>query len=1037
MYSFKPATIQLPAVRDRLLDLISAFFNADNELEAADFKLYLGLFLENAKPIIPFEGKRAERAAKLGYRLRYTLMTDPRAARIINPDIYPIEVTGSQCLARMPDESFKPLYLDFMQRRADAVWDDKDEMLKCDFAFASVVTKQSRETRRKNLSRQLDQILLPADLRDYGSSTWDFHGELARDATYKAEDGTYYPKWLAQKPESQKDRIYSFDTLSDQYLQLNFGELVVRKGGNYLLLILDGDRAVFEMELKGNDKHPEFRLTPIITTELSMTRLVERASSAKSREAVFFHAVHGTEKKHRVPKKTSSKMRNPGTKTFVVDPKAMVESKRGKLPAKETSRWSDWDWFVEMVKSNFPERVFDIYIGGMEMFNNLGLFEREQLFLNSFAKLVDISKGPFKAAVETVLEALKKDPDILIFARSAPIGQNLRLIGTDETWVYLYSTKTRLTLCQRTGDFVFDLNVGYTINQVYENTKHIIPMTKLLLWGALGVMGGGVLGVGALVVRGGQAAYSVGRTVVMRGRSFLVSTGINTAFRETAIEAYKRLRPQLIAMLIGGFLHFVPNRGKVPSFIAGVLIGFSWDALDRMADKYTGLVTGAIPGYSQYKTYKFIRKLIATVQKVEDKIEELADKIDDQVSEELADRLTRAPNHLLAGMMVLFGCLLLLDYKHVKPFLDEAAKQNKQKPITQKEWEELGKKYLTQRADALAAQAIDLAKAKTVEEAKEYIAKHQAHIILGLLTGVSALLTAGTPIFWVFFLTYVPPFALLDIFGNNADITLGLANMLADPIRNMDRYTDDEVERYGRFLGHILGGIVIDRQIFKEGTYLGNLKKSHNPLVQRLIIDRLQHGLLLPVVRFVLSHQLILLERLQKNAPKYKEKLDAAYQRILYRADPDLSEFAPPEDRRISFHKLVEMLTEIDEILILILKDLAETPDLDKKLAAMAEDMQLPFISIASGAVPPVEVVYVMVGNLRGAISEIAKALSLLFTPLRDDGKTPSIADILQIIGLDIGTTEADAVLAQDLEAQFPDESALPSESIPVPAAAE
>lgn len=1031
-HSFKPAKLQLSAVRDQLLDLVAAFFNANGELEVADFKIYLGLFLESTDPIIPFKDKSAQRAKKLGYRFRYALMADPRAVRVVDPDAYPLEVVGVQCLASMPDDSWKALYLDFTQRRADAIWDDKVEMRRCDFAFASVVAEQSRITRRKNLARPLDQILLPEGLKDYGSGTWDFHGELARDATYKSDDGSYYAKWLSKQPEHEKDRVYSFDKLSDEYLRLNFGELVVRKGGNYLLMIMDGDRAVFEVAIKGSPGHPEFRLIPIITTELNMMRLVERASSAKSREAIFFHAAHGTETEHRVPRKRASKMRNPGTTTFVVDPKAMVEAKRGKLPAKETKNWSDWDWFVEMVKTNFPERVFDMDISSMETaFNKLGLTEREQLFLNSFGKRVDVMKEPLKSTAAAVLEALRNDPNLLIFARSAPVGENLRLIGVDHTWVYLYSTKSKLTLCQRINDFVFNFNVGFVTGKVYESTKHIIPFAKVLVWGATAVMGAGVLGVTGTAVRAGQA-------VVTRGRAFLVSTGINAATRKAAIEAYKRLRPQLIAMLIGGFLHFVPNRGKLRSFIAGLLIGFSWDTLDRMADKYTGLVTGLIPGYSQYKTYKFTRKLIATVQKVEDKLEELAEKIDEQVSDELADRLARLPNHLLAGMGVLFGCLLLLDYQHVKPFIEEAAKMAKQKPITEKEWQALGEKYLTQRADALANQAIDLAKAKTIEEAKEYIAKHQAHITLGLLAGVSALLTAGTPIFPVFLLAYGLPFLLIDILGNKGGVTLGILEMaFVDPIKNLDRYSSDEVERLGRCVGHIVGAIMIDRQIFKEGTALGNLKKSHNPLVQRLIVDRLAHGLLLPIVKFVLAHQLILLERLKKNAPKYTQKIDDAYQRILYRADPDLSEFAPAEDRRISFRKLVEMLTEIDEVLAFILKELAETPDLDKKLAAMAEDMQLPFKTIASGAAPPVEVVYVMVANLRTAISEVAKALSLLLTPLRDDGKTPSIAELLQIIGLDLGTDEADEALARDLEAHFPDESASASQSAPVPVAAE
>lgn len=95
-----------------------------------------------------------------------------------------------------------------------------------------------------------------------------------------------------------------------------------------------------------------------------------------------------------------------------------------------------------------------------------------------------------------------------------------------------------------------------------------------------------------------------------------------------------------------------------------------------------------------------------------------------------------------------------------------------------------------------------------------------------------------------------------------------------------------------------------------------------------LVLDRIGHGLLLPIVRFVLAHDLILLKRLRTNAPKWEDRIEKAFNDIVYRADPDLAAFAPKEETRLSFRKLVPILKEIDDVLVEILQDLATTPDL-------------------------------------------------------------------------------------------------------------
>ena len=89
------------------------------------------------------------------------------------------------------------------------------------------------------------------------------------------------------------------------------------------------------------------------------------------------------------------------------------------------------------------------------------------------------------------------------------------------------------------------------------------------------------------------------------------------------------------------------------------------------------------------------------------------------------------------------------------------------------------------------------------------------------------------------------------------------------------------------------------------------------------------------------------------------------------------------------------------------------------------DQTDLPFKRFAD-KIPPAEVMYTIIADLRAAVSEFARALSLMFTPLRAGGQAPSIADLLHIVGLDSGVGEADEILARDLGSLFSEEAVAP-----------
>jgi len=128
----------------------------------------------------------------------------------------------------------------YVRRRADLVWDDADEMATCDFPYSAVADKLTRSVRAKVYGGSLWKIKPPADDDKNGwfDNGSQFVATAAAQATYDSAtpEHSYYAKWIEPKPEKPKDRVFTFDRLSDDYIVRNYHAYDLEKGAVHLYI---------------------------------------------------------------------------------------------------------------------------------------------------------------------------------------------------------------------------------------------------------------------------------------------------------------------------------------------------------------------------------------------------------------------------------------------------------------------------------------------------------------------------------------------------------------------------------------------------------------------------------------------------------------------------------------------------------------------------------------------------------------------------------------------------------------------------------
>jgi len=247
------------------------------------------------------------------------------------------------------------------------------------------------------------------------------------------------------------------------------------------------------------------------------------------------------------------------------------------------------------------------------------------------------------------------------------------------------------------------------------------------------------------------------------------------------------------------------------------------------------------------------------------------------------------------------------------------------------------------------------------------------------------------------------------------------------------------LDAFGQFLGHVVGGFFLNGAIFQKGTRLGGLKKpakkKQKPKLQKLkenaiskfVSTEFGHGMGMPIIKLVLSRYLLLFQRLCAQSEDLWQKIEADVKKPLY-GTAQHQIFLDQGRQPVTIEKAKTLLSMFDTLLIGYLDELLKTPDLDKKLAAVAKYLETAkapsWDDLLEGRAPDKfskeAMTFAAIGHLHSALDELAEMLRFIMDPVRTvKGHEVSILDTLNILGITTSEEEAQEALSKQLVPVF------------------
>lgn len=975
----------------------------------------------------PEEKKRWEK--DLGFKVQFRLLYDQRhRLKLVNrKEPYRFDASS----INLPDESDVDVDAAFgregflyLNVRADLVHDNQAEMeaalIPSD--VASFIFNMGDRDRKTNFGTSLGKAL-PVGTEfytDYGPI--GFKELLLSRATYKISDSApYYKKWRnGAKP---RRREFAYNYLSNEYLKENYHEKTLRKGFFYLLLMDQYEKVLLQLSKSSSGTDDPVHITPVYTTShlFAQTRKAAQTIAAGRRRAVFFYSIDGADPPKSNPPDIELKV---SYNELLVNPKQMVmkawEIDRDSNLPSEVRNWDEKYWFREMVRLYFPAKLYPLYRGS---FGTNIPFDREQMLINSLPdhpedNAIGPLRGNIKASLDKLLDDLKKDENLVYLAQGGAVSKNKRFVGVDPPgWVYMRNTRTGLTTKVSPSIFLINLDLRVFLLDLYERTKVLIPFIQVVTWGALAVGTGGVIGF--------QALASTVRSYVRSELRASVKGAIRDQFR--------KLMPQIVGLVIYGFLSILPFDEEDRSYrlTRGFLRGATLHAFERL---YKRILSRSTRFLRILRAAELVKRLTATVYKIAKKIEELKDKISAHTAKVLVMQLGDILYYLRRGSLLLFSALLFLDYDRnvgnlkVSDYLEIVAEISGTKKISKTQWNTMRQKHFKKVLYLVhihyRAEIAEYASDKIDSEVQKWYATNgQSVLAAATFTAESSIIedfSGITPAYlFIAAALFLSGYQAAQESRNWLEIAF---KVLTKPITNFEDYTPDEAEKLGELLGDLVGTFFLNHSLFGRNAPLGKLAKRSK--FGKLIEKHLRLGLILPTIRLLLAHYIILFERYQKMAKGLLKDL----RKFIYDLDSmeEIDEFLTDDERQLSFRDVKVRLSNLDTILFQALRKLVNEENIGETLLKMAQSLEktrFPTLKeLVDGKLPEgwtVEATsFILLSYLRCALYDLGRVVQLIEKPVTAVG-TGSWLEVLHIIGFELGDKEANDTLAEDVDQIF------------------
>lgn len=1037
-------------------------------------------------PIPPYSFKEKKRAANLNILCNYHIIYNTRPIEYsIDPEsglyeFLPPKREQNKALLKNIIAS-KQMY--FMDEKVDLVWATAEELedVRIYYVDAKSIATISQETREKVYGNHVTNAKPPGhainDVVGVAVPNERFIEAIAQFATYGPSDLIYYNKWKInnnkEKTIRSKRSLNNFDILSDEYLKYNFKAFELQKNMMYVLLELafpdqNGDcLALIELFQQENllkykllisvginvignpfiafSKRLEDRVNELYP--FSLNSIFDISDNKIKGSALFFYSAKGTINQFNFKPINSSLTLRTQSYEQILDPQYLVQKFRGYNVHeidKSEEKWDEKDWLKQLVRLYFSEQW--VYLNNNDV-NTASGINRDKLFLDKLRKELKLSKGPFKENLNRLIKKAEDDKSFFLVRRGYKYGQYKRIIGSDSSYVYLFNNNTQLLTRMPMFAFWFNVYQNELWDDVFEQTKWIIPASKLVVWGSTGII------VGALFLE-----YLVVENFLVGAKRYLIKKVEEVVISKLIEERFNALINRLYLLLFDTILSLFPSISKnnileLPyRFLKGLLHGYTHDAINSLLNNAIS-IANLEP--KSYKAYKACEKINATINKVDEKITLIKPLLDNQLTETLLSNFSQAFTDAIISIMAILHNLYFLDYEQVEIYLDVYTELTGAEKITKSDWDQLRFNHLL---ETIKSYDKSIKEAQTTvkdiySDAKHHIdffEKAVQHAELLMLTNIAtgglliALFVGAMGSFlkntgkWGS-IVVLPGLSSGILIGAavNKDVRDGVINGLNTLIDSrLGKITPDKMELLGQFIGQIWGGISLNKTVFgKNETWTGRVKSSDNAgsfFTKSFLVNETKISPVLPILKLILFKYTYLIERFIKTSKQEWEKLSTEIEDIL-----NENEFSDiiKEDKSFTIGKLLQIIAVINNVISNWLKELSKIPELTSNITKFSERLkslspqQIPTFNQMRNGGKSIEdwgeyaaetFLFIFLSQLNTSLIGLTKSIELMAKPVNPDS-TPGISIIflLQIIGLQINDKEIKHILERDFENVF------------------
>jgi hypothetical protein len=967
--------------------------------------------------------------------------------------------------------------------KGDAVIDDDAELTRSGVPLHMLnLTELGAELRTELYGGNLDEI----EERPNGVAEkyeGSFLRTLATEFTYD-DAGNYFSKWKDDAPRPAN----RYDALTDKYIERWFQEILLQEK-SFHLYVHDPDSSngtIFRFDVvNGVPKRTYVAGEPAVTLLRRADILEDKRVEAREKgvpaqgwagkktqarwQLYFFHTLHGVKDKWKPAQpRTFSLAKDRRASRMVVDPKQLVlQGKDGDdALANALGLGGDFDWFVELVAQKFPFRfyAFDLADFKSRWASSVVPSDRHPVYLrdplrDAARKALEAQgKGPLALIARVAVELQLKRDDILLFPQGLEDG-GTKFIGFADSMAWMRNLKTGHVEVMPQDDYVMALAMGKFWGDIAKDTAWIIPVATFMAYAALFAVSFGT-SAGAMTLA--EVSATGVRSWLTRK---LATDGAEKALKAAAL----RLSPVILAAAVDLVTRLFDDpkkkdelsdrwRAFAHGFFDGYLVQTIYDHL------YKKIVLKTLTeGPKEVRTIVAVRKIYLIIDKVHGVVKKLDEELDDAAMAVAKVRFAEMVTHVIRGCSLLLSALYFLPHDEAGPALELLGGGGPDGgPPDRGQWEaeagaalESVAKHIsgvissagdvTSTVDSILGVGKPLLVAGGLLAAFPVLLKPVAWVGKSAAKPVWSKIKARKKTFIVLALGAVGGLAvakrddlptideageLLKDLGRTAEkVGAVVGDQLLSYVAGLPGRTEAEAEVYGKLVGNLLGGFILDRDRGKLKEKL--LKQADKPKEQGLGADMKdaflsktfdknvkKHGIVMPIIKLLFHRYLSLYDQMVKRnilgAARGEGEFAAIFSDVQQkelegRGLGRLMEFKTQDETGMTLKSLGMAALKLHHVLGQDLKAFLEAKYAGN-LTRYKEDLQA--MAALSGQLGLTEiseqqlemVFHHLTAQLGLALRELTLGLQAMVSPFKKDGHFSWVA-LIEELGLDLGET--------------------------------